>query len=415
VFNTALSGLRAATTGLSVIGHNISNVSSTGFKSSRALFSDMYAATPSATHSVGLGVRSAGVNQSFAQGSISMTNNTLDMAIDGNGFFGVTDGNSTMYTRAGAFGTDNEGYIVNNAGHRLLGYQGTTSGGVVGDIGTLRIDKSSMQPSPTTEMKAALNLDASSAAPSVEWPAEPFAFGDAGPDPLSYNGSTSLSIYDSLGNPHALTVYFARGGEDGAWDVHALIDGVTAGGTPAGTLNFDANGVLDPESAKLEIGEWEPLDQAGQPNGAAGSPLSLSFDATQFSSPFSVHDQSQNGHSTGEFSRIGIDPSGMVTAIFSNGQSHALGQVALFNFSNPDGLQPLGNSAWGETTGSGNATVGTPGTGNLGPIQSGALEDSNVDLTSELANLILAQRNYQANAKTIQTADAVTQTLINLR
>ncbi|AGA92162.1 flagellar hook-basal body protein [Thioflavicoccus mobilis 8321] len=415
MFNIALSGLNAATTGLDVISHNIANASSTGFKSSRALFADMYAATPAPTHPVGLGVCVAGVDQSFAQGSISETSNGLDMAIDGNGFFGVTDGSSTTYTRAGAFGTDSEGYIVNNAGQRLLGYQGNPSGGVTGQIGTLRIDKSSMPPTPTTSIEAELNLDADSYVPSA-WPSEPFQFDGDGPDPDTYNGTMTMPIYDSLGSSHTLNLYFARREDDESlWDVHALIDGVTAVVDPPGNLSFDADGVLEAGSGNLTIAAWEPLDQSGQPNGAVGSPLSLSFDATQFGNTFSVHSQSQNGYASGEFSRIGIDASGTVTAFFSNDRSQALGQVALYNFTNPDGLQPLGNNAWAETTSSGSAIAGAPDAGGLGLIQSGALEESNVDLTAELANLILAQRNYQANAKTIQTADAVTQTIINLR
>jgi flagellar hook protein FlgE len=414
MFNNAISGLRAATSDLSVVSNNVANASTTGFKSSRAQFADMYAANASPSNAVGMGVKLAGVNQLFNQGSLNVTNNSLDLAIDGQGFFGVKDGGTVVYTRAGAFGTDKDGYIVNNAGQRLVGYLANGAGAVTSQLGDLRIDTSNMAPSATRSGSASLNLDAGSVAPAAAW-AGPFAFGDAGPLPETYNSSSSLTIFDSLGNPHTLSLYFVRGSGN-SWDVHALVDGVTVGASPAGTLQFDENGVIDPTTAELSLAGWQPLDAAGQPNGAATQDFTFSLaNATQFGSPFSVNALSQDGFGAGEFSRIGIDAAGVITSYFSNGQSKALGQVALYNFANPQGLQQLGDTAWAETPTSGAAIVGAPGTGSLGAVQSGALEDSNVDLTAELVHLILAQRNYQANAKTIQTADTVTQTIMNLR
>jgi flagellar hook protein FlgE len=415
MFNSAISGLRAATNDLSVVSNNVANASTTGFKSSRALFADMCAANSGPSNAVGMGVKLAGTNQLFNQGSLNVTNNILDLAIDGQGFFGVNEGGTLSYTRAGAFGTDRNGYIVNMAGQRLRGYLANQAGGVTSQLGDLRIDTSNMPPSATLSGSASLNLDAGSVAPALAWPATPFAFGDAGPSPETYNSSSSLTIHDSLGNPHTLSLYFARGAGN-TWDVHTLVDGVTVGATPAGTLQFDANGVVDPATAQLNLTGWQPLDAGGAPNGAAAQNFTFSLaDATQFGSPFTVHALDQDGYAAGEFSRIGIDASGVITSYFSNGQSKALGQVALYNFANPQGLQQLGDSAWAETPNSGPGIVGMPETGALGAVQAGALEESNVDVTAELVHLILAQRNYQANAKTIQTADTVTQTIMNLR
>ncbi len=416
MFNTALTGLQAASTELSVIGNNVANVASTGFKSSRALFSDMYAANAPHGRAAGMGVKNSGVDQLFGQGAISMTNNELDMAIDGHGFFGLSDGGAMVYTRAGAFSTDRDGYIVNNSGHRLIGYPGNDVGGVASQPSELHIDTSNMQPRPTSRATALLNLDAGSEPAELAWPAAPFTFGSEGPRPESHNCLSSLAIYDSLGNPHTLTLYFARGAAANTWDVHTLVDGVTVGNTPAGRLEFDQKGHIDPATAELRIDGWQPLDSTGTRNGAIEQGFDVSLlKATQFGSPYTVHALSQNGYSAGEFSRLSIDENGMITSYFSNGQSEALGQVALFNFPNPQGLQQLKDSVWGETSSSGPAVVGSPGAGSLGVIQAGALEESNVDLTAELAELIMAQRNYQANAKTIQAVDTVTQTIINLR
>lgn len=412
MFNTAITGLQAASTELSVIGNNVANVSSTGFKSSRALFSDMYAANAAQGKAAGMGVKNAGVDQLFSQGAISMTNNDLDMAIDGHGFFGLKNEGAMVYSRAGAFSTDRDGYIVNNAGHRLIGYPGNAAGGVTSQPGELRIDTGNMQPSATRRASSTMNLDAGSEPPLLDWEGG-FKYGDPGPRPETYNSLSSLSVYDTLGNPHTMTLYFSRGAAN-SWDVHTLIDGVSVG--KAHTLEFDEQGLLDLDTAEFTISDWQPLDSTGARNGAEAQTFDVSLlGSTQFGSPFTVHTLSQDGYGAGEYSRLSIDENGLITSYFSNGQSEALGQVALYNFANPQGLQQLNDSVWGETASSGPAVVGSPGAGSLGVIQSGALEESNVDLTAELAELIMAQRNYQANAKTIQAVDAVTQTIINLR
>lgn len=416
-FDTAISGLQAAATELDVIGNNVANAGSVGFKSSRAEFSDMYASSlmGASAGAVGIGTRLADVTQQFSQGTFSFTNNSLDLAIDGQGFFRLNDGGATVFTRAGAFGTDAEGFIVNSSNQRLTGFVADAAGELTGRLGDLRVDANNIQPTPTSRVDGALNLDAGSEPPTEPWPAAPFAFGDAGPDPDTYNSATSLSIYDSLGNSHALALYFVNTGAN-AWDVHALIDGVSVGATPAGALQFGADGAIDPATSTLNIAGWQPLGTGGAPNGAGLQDFDISLlETTQYGSPFGVNAMSQDGFTTGQLSRVAIDSDGVIFSHYTNGQSRALGQVALVNFANPGGLQQLGDSSWGETPDSGTPLLGAPGTASLGMLQAGALEESNVDVTAELVKLILAQRNYQANAQTIQTADTVTQTIINLR
>jgi flagellar hook protein FlgE len=225
-----------------------------------------------------------------------------------------------------------------------------------------------------------------------------------------------------LGNAHNLSLYFAlqptvTEGDPKTWTVHTLIDGVTVGSTPAGTLQFDSEGRL-PEGMPLPINitAWTPLSPQGGANGAGSQDFQIALaNSTQYAREFSVNSLSQDGCTAGQLNRIGIDESGVITGFYSNSQSRALGQVVLYNFANPQGLKQLGDSAWGATPTSGEALIGAPGTGSLGGIQSGALEGSNVDVSGELVNLILAQRNYQANAQTIQAADKVTQTILNIR
>lgn len=416
-FDSATSGLRAASADLKVIGNNVANANTTGFKASRAEFADVYAANvfgASAT-SAGNGVRLSGISQQFTQGTISFTDNSLDMAINGQGFFRLNDGGSIAYSRAGGFSADVNGYLVNSAQQRLTGYLADGNGNITGQMGDLRIDTSNIQPQATTAVGGALNLDANSVSPTDAWPTTAFGFGDPPPDPGTYNNSTTATVFDSLGNAHELSLYFVKGSAN-SWDVHALIDGVTVGATPAATLNFLADGTIDPATAQIEISGWQPLDPTGVANGASVQDFQMSFsETTQFGSPFGVNALTQDGFSTGRLAGIGIDASGVIFGRYTNGESKALGQVALANFADPQGLQPLGDTSWGETFASGGALLGTPGSASLGLVQSGALEQANVDLTQELVDLIIAQRNFQANAQTIRTADTVTQTIINLR
>jgi flagellar hook protein FlgE len=437
MFDTAISGLQAATTDLSVIGNNVANAGSTGFKSSRAQFADVYAANSSASKAVGLGAKVASVDQIFTQGSLNITNNTLDLAIDDKGFFGLQDRGTMVYTRAGAFTTDSNGYIVNKSGQRLIGYQADGVGGVSGQSGALRIDTSIASPTATSavSLKAHLNSNGKSVDPVANpWPAEPFAFNSKPPAAGTYTHTTSVTVYDELGNAHDLSLYFALqqnpdGSSSNVWNVYTLIDGVTVentksdgtaipAGEPAATLAFDGVGQIIPASSSTMIGivGWEPLSPLGQSNGAASQNLTVSLDGAEsvFQS-FSVDNVVQDGTAAGQLNRIAVDESGVINGYYSNNETKALGQVALYNFANVQGLKPLGDTSWGETPDSGVPQIGAPGTGSLGSIQAGALEQSNVDVTGELVHLILAQRNYQANAQVIAADDKVTQTILNIR
>lgn len=423
MFDTGISGLQAATTDLSVIGNNVANASTTGFKSSRANFADVYAAS-SASNAVGMGTTVSSVDQLFAQGSLKLTNNTLDLAVQDGGFFGLSDKGAMAYTRAGAFNADNNGYIVNSSGQRLTGFLGDGLGGVSGQRGDLRIDTSTAPPKATSLVTSTMNLKASSIPPTTPW-TEDYAFGSPAPVSATYNNSTSLSVYDNLGNSHELSLYFVAKdptATPNTWDVHALIDGVTvksagaAAGGPLTTIGFDSATGKIATGSPVEITGWQPLNSIGANNGAQIGNFSISLaGSTQYASPFNVSATTQDGCTAGNLTRIGIDASGTITSYYSNNQSRAQGQIGLYNFANPQGLKQLGNTAWGATPNSGGAQIGAPGTGSLGTVKSGALEQSNVDVSAELVHLILAQRNYQANAQTIEADNKVTQTILNIR
>lgn len=419
-FDTAVSGIKAASADLGVIGNNIANSSTTGFKTSRAEFADVYATSllGAGGNAIGKGVTLASVTQEFTQGNISFTNNALDLAISGNGFFQLSDDGAALYTRAGNFQVDNGGYIVNNEGHRLQAFQIDNLGNITGQIGDLQLDTSLIDPNPTGEVDMTTNLDSRQAAPLTPFggPFDAFASPATAPDPDSYNDTTSTTIYDGLGNPHVLSMYFVKTANANEWDVHTLVDGVTTSGPD--TLTFQSNGQFDPATLPVEvsIAGWTPLNSAGDPTGASVQSFNVSLsNSTQFGTDFAVSTITQDGFTTGQLRGLDIDDTGVAFARYTNGQARALGQVAVAGFTNPNGLQPLGDTNWSETFSSGPATLGEPGTSGLGVLQSGALEDSNVEITEQLVNMIVAQRNFQANAQVIQTEDAVTQTVINLR
>src|SRR5690554_5175141 len=411
-FNIGLSGIRAASSDLNITGNNIANASTVGFKAARAEFGDVYAASILGTGSnaMGSGVVLNNVAQLFTQGNINYTDNSLELAINGNGYFVISNKGVLSYTRAGYFGTDREGFIVNNQGERLQGYGVNALSGEIqrGNRVDLRVDTSAGVPNQTSEVKSTLNLNSSQLPPTNP------AFDPA--DSSTYNDSTSVTIYDSLGNSHVLTKYFVKtSAADNVWNMHVHIDGADVlGGTPA-TLTFNENGVLT-GGMVTNIPNWQPLDAAGADNGAEVQSLRLNLTgSSQYAASFGVTSLVQDGYTTGELAGLEIDDRGMLIARYTNGQTKAQGQVMLANFANQQGLTPLGNTAWAQSSASGEPVDGEPGTGTRGLIQSGALEQSNVDLSEMLINLIVAQRNYQANAKTIQTEDAVTQTIINLR
>ncbi len=618
-FNVALSGLQAASSEMEVSGNNIANASTPGFKRARSEFSDVYAASALGTTStaIGTGVRLTAVTQQFTQGTVNFTNNNLDLALNGKGFFILNGNGVTNYTRAGSFGVDREGRIVDAGGQQLQGLQADATGNITGAMGGLVLNSSNLSPAATNKVNSTLNLDAASDLPASPWLGTS-TFGGTPPSPSSYNDATSATVYDSLGNSHIMTMYFEKSTAANTWNVHLQVDGmdvytnsakpnmvtgaagslvvagtlpvldtndltingtavpipssdgisttddqssakalvtainsiksttgveakvipavvnlgiytpgilqnnnftingvqietatatqdalvaainaadagVTASVDPLGQVNLTAIGTTPDDGRNIEISsdgnavnstfsvfslgvagnavqrgqltltanfpieiagdvpskiginantylapwkvvfnndgsfndvasepiivDWTPLNAKGEYNGA-NKPQKIVLDiskGTQFGSAFAVQDLVQDGYTTGRLSQVDVDSSGILFGRYSNGQSLALGQVVLANFNNTQGLQPLGDTAWGETFNSGSPIVSAPGTASLGLIQSGAQEDSNVTLTEELVSLIIAQRNFQANAKTIETANATTQTVINLR
>ena len=419
-FQQGLSGLNATSKNLEVIGNNIANANTYGAKSARAEFSDMYASAMNGAgaNAIGIGVSLSAVSQQFTQGNIASSANPMDLAINGAGFFQVSDGkNPTMYTRNGEFKVDRDGFVVNGQGNKLMGYAADGAGTILpGQAKPLQMPTAGITPSATDKIKLEMNLDARSA---VTLPA-------AGPqidmsDPTTYNNATSLTVYDAKGQDVALTYYFQKSATD-TWNVY-----VTANGTPLATdasgnplpstqIVFPSNG-----SAPTSPAGTVSLDIPSSTNVAGATTLPILgvalnvAGATEYGSPFGVTDLSQNGYSAGQLVGIQFESNGVITARYSNGQSKPAGQVEIATFRNPQGLQPMGGNSWARTYSTGDPIVGVPGDGNLGALQSGALEESNVDMTAELVNMITAQRVYQANAQTIKTQDQVLQTLVNLR
>jgi flagellar hook protein FlgE len=417
-FQQGLSGLDASSKSLDVIGNNIANANTYGAKSSRAEFSDIYAnALSGAQNSVGIGVTVASVAQQFTQGTITATDNPLDIAINGNGFFQVSDASGGIsYTRNGQFKVDRTGFIVNDQSKKLLGYAADATGTIAAGAATpLQMPTAGITPAVTTKVDMELNLDARL---GVTLPA-------AGPpinfaDPTTYNNATSQTVYDAKGQSVALTYYFQKSAAD-TWNVYVAANGTpiaTAGANPAAstTISFPANG----GTPTAPVGTVS-LDIPAVTNAAGaltvpitGVELNLKG-ATQYGSQFGVTNLNQDGYAAGQLIGVQVGNDGILSASYSNGQTKPAGQLELATFHNPQGLQPLGGNAWARTFASGDPLVGVPGDGNIGVLQAGALEESNVDLTAELVNMITAQRTYQANAQTIKTQDQVLQTIVNLR
>ncbi|MDH4134256.1 MAG: flagellar hook protein FlgE [Gammaproteobacteria bacterium] len=407
-FNTAISGLNAASTELNVIGNNIANASTSGFKMSRAEFADVYPVSNFGVgaNTVGAGVKVGAITQQFTQGNVNFTNSALDLAINGDGFFRLSQNGAITYSRAGAFGLDANGFISNKDGQHLTGYL-ANNGAITGALGDLQISLADLAPSATTAGTVGVNLDATAAIPAV--PFNPLSV-----QPNMYNNSTSFTIYDSLGTSHLASAYFVKTGAN-SWDTHLFVDGNPATTGSAGTLTFNPNGSI----ATVNGGPVPPGTAAYTYTTVNGSnPLAFTLDysqTTQFGSPFGVNFVTQDGYTTGRLAGIDIDGSGVLRARYTNGQSLVQGQVVLTNFTNPQGLKPQGDTQWAETSVSGAPLTGAPGTASLGLLQSGALEDSNVNLTEQLVAMITAQRNFQANAQVITTENAITQSIINMR
>lgn len=534
-FRIALSGLNAASADLRIIGNNVSNASTTGYKKSRAEFADIFASSSLGTtaNAIGAGVRVSSVSQQFTQGNIGFTDNNLDLAISGSGFFVLNDNGVQVYSRAGSMSIDNAGFVVNNQGQQLTAFLADSSGNISnGNAGSLQLDTADIAPQATSGVTMGLNLDASEDVPvspvastaltlgtpvldtassplttptfdlfdtygslamgnnqgSLQWtysgtgnvwnaellvggaPIVPAATAsvdvgttgsvsfdwdpDAGAamptqtltmdvsgvsqvtgsgstlsasangseqapfsatDASTFNSSTALTVYDSQGTAHLATYYFRKTGTPNNWEMYSFVNSVQVDGPD--TVTFSTDGKISAIN-----GAGSPFTQVipgfVPPGSTAPSTINITntlTDVTQYGSAFSVNTLNQDGFATGRLRGVDIADTGVVTARFTNGQSRTLGQVALASFPNTQGLRQLGDTAWGETFESGSAIISQPGTGSLGLIESGALESSNVDLTEQLVGMITAQRNFQANAQVITTADTVTQTIINIR
>jgi flagellar hook protein FlgE len=510
-FQQGLSGLNGAAKSLDVIGNNIANASTVGFKGSQAQFADVYANSLNGAggNLAGIGAKVSQIAQQFTQGNIESSNNPLDIAINGGGFFRTTVSGVTQYSRNGQFSLDKDGFMVNAQGAKLTGYTASATGAILpGSPVPIQINTGDLSPVATTRVDTELNLDSGSAVPVTT----PF---DAN-DPTSYNKQIPIDVFDSLGNPHVMSSFYVKTSA-GRWDIYVANDGteisnlavaaaaqgttapfaavntaraawvtasnavppvqatinaaliayaaaantmVTAAATTAGATAAQVTAITTaatssgatvgntPEDVDLDIAEAVRVpavrvgelvfDTSGQLSTAlmlpqtlplaislpifppTGSENLLSIDlsysgTTQYGAATSEKKSSQDGYTAGHLQRFSAGADGIIVGQYSNGRSQPMGQIVLANFANPNGLSPLGNNAWAETSTSGVPLVGTPNSGSLGVLQSSAVENSNVDLTAELVNMITAQRVYQANAQTIKTQDSVLQTLVNLR
>ena len=402
-FSIALSGLTAASSDLDVTANNVANADTVGFKDSRAEFADVYSAGAANLNSsvIGQGVRLATTAQQFSQGNISSSSSNLDLAISGDGFFTLHSAKGYSYTRNGQFAEDKNGNVVSSTGQTLQVYPPLVNGGFnTGTLAPLNLQTAQSAPLATSAGNVLLNLPANSPVPTVA----PF-------DPTNsqtYNQSTSTSVYDSLGNQYPATFYFTQTAVPNQWNVNMTVNGTLVGG--AQPLTFSSTGaVTAPVGGALAFNGFVP------PGGALPMNLNFNFGATtQYGSQFGVTSITQNGFTTGQLSTVSIDPAGIVSAVYTNGRTTQLGQLALANFPNPQGLKQLGDTNWSETFTSGTAVQGAATSASFGSIQAGALESSNVDLTTQLVNMITAQRAFQANAQVITTANQLSQTVINI-
>lgn len=422
-FQQGLSGLNAASKQLEVIGNNVANANTVGFKQSRAEFADVFAnsLTGGGATQIGIGTNLATVAQQFTQGNVTSSNNSLDIAINGGGFFRMTNNGAVTYSRNGQFKMDKLGFIVDSANKHLTGYAADSAGTLQkGAPVDLKISTSDLQPKASVQIVGLVNLDSRKATP-VTTPFSPT-------DPTTYNDSTAVTVFDSLGNSHTLQSFFVKTATPNEWKIYTTADGISTTTLPAptATLTFPATGSgLSPTSvpASPTPVTFAPLNPPippattpTVPTGAAAMALTLDYSgSTQFGSSFSINSLSQDGYTSGRLASFNTSADGTIVGRYSNGQSRTLGQVVLASFANPNGLQSLGGNAWSESSTSGAPLVGVPSSGTLGVLQASAVEDSNTDLTAELVNMITAQRYYQANAQTIKTQDQVLQTLVNLR
>ncbi|KVZ01327.1 flagellar hook protein FlgE [Burkholderia ubonensis] len=410
-YQQGLSGLSGASNALDVIGNNIANANTVGFKSSTAQFADMYAnsVATSVNTQIGIGTRISSVQQSFGQGTINTTNNALDVAINGNGFFQMSNNGVVTYSRDGTFQRDKNGFIVDSQGRNLMGYN-ATAGGVINTAATvpLQAPTANLAPTATTKITGQFNLNSQDAVPATT----PFSATDS----TSYNYSTSIQVYDTLGGAQQVDMYFVKSATAGQWEVYSGVKGQTP--TDLGTVAFNTSGQIASTTPLAPVTGTTGKFQFTIPaTGGSFTPQPLTLDltgTTQYGGKDGVNNLAQDGYASGTLTTFTIGADGKLTGNYSNGQTQTLGLIALANFNNPNGLTNLGGNQYAESSASGVPQISAPGSTNHGVLQGSALENSNVDLTAQLVNLITAQRNYQANAQTIKTQQAVDQAVINL-
>lgn len=417
-----VSGLNAETEALGVVGDNVANTNTIGFKQSRAIFGDVLGAAIGSKNA-GSGVQMTRTQQIFAQGALVNTGQATDVALAGDGFLvvqGSVDGmKGDFYTRAGQLTLKNDGSLVTSDGLAVQGYPADAHGKISTALGGIVLPSAPIPPKATSGMKIAANLDAAAAVPTTPWdPANPSA---------SSNLATSMTVYDSLGTGHVMDVYFTKTGA-GTWDYHVLAKGNEIDGGPptgsvevgGGSLTFDSAGALDTVSASGSptinfagaTGSQALTLDLGKPKSAGGTGLD---GMTQYSSASTVSAQSQDGYASGALSGVKIDSDGTVNGVYTNGQTIAAGKLAIAKFQSNDGLGRAGHNLWVATRDSGEAALGSVGTGGRGALVSGSLEQSNVDVTQQFVELIAHQRSFQANSKTITTADQMLQELMTIK
>ena len=417
-YQQGLSGLGAASSDLDVIGNNIANADTIGFKSGTAVFADMYAnsVATAVNNQIGIGSQMSEVQQQFGQGTITTTSQALDVAINGNGFFQMSANGANVYSRNGVFNLAANGTIVNAAGQTLMGYAANAQG-VINSSSTvpLVVPNSNLPPAATKNVTFQFNLNSQQALPT-QTPFDPT-------NANTYSATSQINVNDSLGGTHAVNVFFVKQAT-GSWEAYATsgtantpVTGTSTGvAGDLGQVSFDSSGNLIPTPPATAIAPFSFSIPDGASNTAgAVQTMSMSFaGTTQYGATTGLVNSTQDGYSSSELAGFSVGTDGTLTGTYTNGKTQALGQIALATFANNNGLQDLGGNNYQQTAASGIAQVSTPGSTNHGSLQGGAVENSNVDLTSSLVDLITAQRNYQANAQTIKTQQTVDQTLINL-
>lgn len=401
-FNIGLSGLEVAQRQLDVLANNIANTDTTGFKQSRAQFANLFqsGALGVSRSAIGSGVQLQAVQQNFGQGALDTTGRDLDLGLSGSGFFTLSDAGSQVFSRAGSFTLDRDGFVVNPQGQRLQVFEALNPQGTAFQTGTLsdlQLNTTVSPPQATGQVSAIFNFSAAEAA---------LGAGAIDPtNPATFNFSNSATIYDSLGNSHQATLYVRKVGNT-QFDLNVRVDGTDLG---TQTVSFDPTGQLTTAQPVTFPGTFNP--------GTGANPITLDYDltgTTLFGSEFSLNELTQDGFPPGQVTGLEVSESGVIQARFSNGRTEAQGQVAVAAFNNSQGLEQVGNNGFAETFQSGNPQFGAPGTGLRGEVRSGTLETSNVELSEQLVSLIEAQRSFQANAQVIDREDQLTQTVINI-